>query len=79
LARSIRETEALGNDRTGYLEQVQFIAELAAEPESTRKTNLVQGMFCGLQLGVQNVTNLAQIVALLGPALSQHFGFRWPL
>ncbi len=79
LASAISKTEDLSNDRVAYLEQVEFIAEQASVPPELRKASLVAGMFRGLQSGLQNVANLAQLVALLGPALAQHFGFPWPL
>lgn len=79
LASAISKTEALGNDRAAYLEQVQFIAEQASRPQNQRRASLVSGMFRGVQSGLQNVANLAQLAALLGPALAQHFGFQWPL
>jgi hypothetical protein len=79
LASEIRNADALGSDRGGYLEQVQFVAEQATEPQERRKTSLVKGVFRGLQASLQAVANLGQILALVGPAVAQHFGFPWPL
>jgi hypothetical protein len=79
LASEIRSADTLRNDREGYLEQVQFIAEQATEPQERQKTSLVKGVFRGLQASLQTVANLGQILALVGPAVAQHFGFPWPL
>ena len=78
LATAIRDSKGLGNNRATYLEQVQYIAEQAAEPEGQRKTSLVTGMFLGLQVSLQNMANVAQILTFVGPALARHFGISWP-
>lgn len=78
LAKAINDTEALGQERVTYLEQVQFIASQAAQPVETRQPGVVKGLLAGLRAGLADAAHISHILVLVGPALAQHFGFPWP-
>ena len=78
LAKAINDSEALGQERAAYLEQVQFIASQAAQPVETRQPGVVKGLLAGLRAGLADAAHISHILVLVGPALAQHFGFAWP-
>ena len=77
LAHAIEQTLELGNRRHEYLEQVQFIAKEAVAPSEKRQVSVVRGVFEGLRARLQDVANMAQILALAGPTIAHHFGYSW--
>jgi hypothetical protein len=78
LAEAISKADELGDERAVYLEQVQFIAQQAIEPANSRKISVVKGLLMGLRARLQELANVAQVLAVAGPAVANHFGFGWP-
>ena len=78
LAEAIRDQDQLADARAEYLEQVRFIAQQAVEPAAQRKASVVKGLLAGLRARLHEAANVAQILAVAGPAIAHHFGFTWP-
>ncbi len=76
LAAAIEAATDLGGERQAYLEQVQFIAREALEPAATRQSSIVQGVFEGMRARLQDVANIAQILAVAAPTVAHHFGIK---
>jgi hypothetical protein len=78
LAAGIEALTELGEERAAYLEQVRFIAQEAVAPEEKRQASVVRAVFESLRGRLQDTANLAQVLALAGPAIARHFGIHWP-
>ncbi len=78
LAAGIEALSELGEGRAVYLDQVRFIAQQAVEPEEKRQASVVRAVFESLRGRLQDTANLAQVLALAGPAIARHFGIHWP-
>jgi hypothetical protein len=78
LAAAIEGLADLGQERAVYLEQVRFIARQAVEPEANRQASVVRAVFESLRSRLQDAANVAQVLALAGPAIAHHFGIHWP-
>ena len=77
-AAGIEALSELGEGRAVYLDQVRFIAQQAVEPEEKRQASVVRAVFESLRGRLQDTANLAQVLALAGPAIARHFGIHWP-
>ena len=78
LATAIKSASAAGEERTVYLEQIQFIAEQVARPATIRRVSVIQGLLVALRAGLQNTTGVAGSLNAAGPVMASHFGLRWP-
>jgi len=78
LAAAIEGMTYLGTERSTYLEQLRFIAQQAVEPEEKRQASIVRAVFESLRGRLQDTANVAQVLALAGPAIARHFGIHWP-
>ncbi len=78
LASAIEGLTELGQERSVFLEQVRFIARQAVEPEQSGQASVVRAVFESLRARLQDSANLAQVLALAGPAIARHFGLHWP-
>jgi hypothetical protein len=78
LAAGIEALTESGEERAAYLEQVRFIAQEAVAPEEKRQASVVRAVFESLRGRLQDTANLAQVLALAGPAIARHFGIHWP-
>jgi hypothetical protein len=78
LATAITEAEQLANERTALLEQLEFIAKQAVAPAAERQLGVLSGLLFAFRARLQDVANVAQILAVAGPAIAHHFGLPWP-
>jgi hypothetical protein len=78
LATAIEGLTDLGTERSTYLEQVRFIAQQALEPEQKQQASVVRAVFESLRARLQDTANVAQVLALAGPAVARNFGIHWP-
>lgn len=77
LAGAIRESAKLGDERSIYLEQVQFLAEQAARAAVLRRIGVVKGILVSLRSGLNNVPDVAPAWRAASPLLVSHFGIKW--
>ena len=78
LAEAIQTAPKLGDQRTEYLEQVQFIGEQALRPKVIRRLGVVRGLFIALQSGLGGAATTAPALKTAGPILASYFGVSWP-
>ena len=78
LATAIHSAPKLGDQRTEYLEQVQFIGEQALRPKVIRRLGVVRGLLVALQSGLGGVASVAPTLKATGPMLASYFGVSWP-
>jgi hypothetical protein len=77
LASAISTASDLGDERGVYLEQLDFVARQAMEPQRSRQVSLVKGVVVGLRASLQDAGNIGQILSVAEPAIARHFGFNW--
>lgn len=77
LAEAIRAASRLGEQRTDYLEQVQFLGEQVLRPKVIRRLGVVKGLFFALRTGLEGVATVAPILKTTGPLLASYLGVSW--
>jgi hypothetical protein len=74
LATAIKEASRLAEQRTVYLEQVQFLAEQASRIPVLRRTSIVKGILVALRIGLHDVPATAAALEASVSLLIDHFG-----
>ncbi|HEY7390954.1 MAG TPA: hypothetical protein VH640_20725 [Bryobacteraceae bacterium] len=76
LATAIQQAKHLPDDRTIYLEQVQFLAEQAARVAVLRRVSVVKGIMVALRSELDEVPSVVVSLRAAFPLLASHFGIR---
>ena len=76
LATAIQQAKQLPDDRTVYLEQVQFLAEQAARVAVLRRVSVVKGIMVALRTDLDEVPSVVVALRATFPFLASHFGIR---
>ena len=76
LATAIQQAKHLPDDRTVYLEQVQFLAEQAARVAVLRRVSVVKGIMVALRTDLDEVPSVVVALRAAFPFLASHFGIR---
>lgn len=76
LAAAIKEAKHLPEERTVYLEQLQFVAEQAARVTVLRRVSVVKGILRALLTDLHEAPRVATPLRAALPLLASHFGIR---
>ena len=76
LAAVIQQAKQLPDERTIYLEQVQFLAEQAARVAVLRRVSIVKGIMVALRADLDEVPSVVQALRTALPLLVSHFGIK---
>ena len=74
LATAIQQAKQLPDDRTIYLEQVQFLAEQAARVAVLRRVSVVKGIMVALRTDLDEIPSVVVSLRAAFPLLASHFG-----
>ncbi|HLK49717.1 MAG TPA: hypothetical protein VKT49_16355 [Bryobacteraceae bacterium] len=75
LAAAIKDAKQLPEERTVYLEQLQFVAEQAARVAVLRRISVVKGIMVALRTDLDEAPRVAVPLRAAFPLLASHFGF----
>lgn len=76
LATAIQQAKQLPDERTIYLEQVQFLAEQAARVAVLRRVSVVKGIMVALRTDLDEIPSVVVSLRAAFPLLASHFGIR---
>lgn len=76
LAAALQQSKQLPDERTVYLEQVQFLAEQAARVSVLRRVSVVKGIMVALRAELDEVPSVGLALRASFPLLASHFGIR---
>lgn len=74
LAAVIKIAKQLPDERTVFLEQIQFLAEQAARVAVLRRVSVVKGILVALRVNLIEVPSVATALRTAIPLLTAHFG-----
>jgi hypothetical protein len=76
LAAVIKEARRLPDERTVYLEQVQFLAEQASRVAVLRRVSVVKGIMLALRTDLGEVLSVVPALRKATPLIESHFGIK---